>query len=149
MKFFVVALILTAVVPAGAHHPFTPYYDASELVSVAGVVVEFRVVNPHVALIVDGTLPGGPAGRWAFEGFPPNAFVRSGADDFKDRLRPGTQITISGWPAKDPGARAVSGREVTFANGSTMLFGPTPEEGDRWSCAPGPCPYTYPAVSSN
>jgi hypothetical protein len=66
MKFFVVALILTAVVPAGAHHPFTPYYDASELVSVAGVVVEFRVVNPHVALIVDGTLSGGPAGRWAF-----------------------------------------------------------------------------------
>jgi hypothetical protein len=25
-----------------------------------------------------------------------------------------------------------------------MLFGPTPEEGDRWKCSSGPCPYKYP-----
>ena len=144
MRFFVAAFVLVAVVPAGAHHPFTPYYDASTLVSVTGVVVEFRTTNPHVALIVDGTPPGGRAGRWAFEGFPPNAFVRRGLTDFREKLRPGTRVTISGWPAKDPAARAFSGREVTFADGSTMLFGSTPEEGDRWSCAGGPCSYKYP-----
>jgi hypothetical protein len=144
MRLFVAAFILVAVVPAGAHHPFTPYYDASTLVSVTGVVVEFRTTNPHVALIVDGTAPGWRAGRWAFEGFPPNAFVRRGLTDFKEKLQPGTRVTISGWPAKDPAARAFSGREVTFADGSTMLFGSTPEEGDRWSCAAGPCSYKYP-----
>ena len=149
MKLFVAAFVLAAVVPAGAHHPFTPYYDASTLVSVTGVVVEFRVTNPHVALIVDVTAPGGRSGRWAFEGFPPNAFVRRGPTDFREKLRPGTRITISAWPAKDPAARAFSGREVIFADGSTMLFGPTPEEGDRWTCASGPCPYKYPEVSPN
>ena len=144
MKLLVATLVLIAVVPASAHHPFTPYYDASTLVSATGVVVEFRTTNPHVALIVDGTAPGGRAGRWAFEGFPANAFVRRGLTDFREKLRPGTRVTISGWPAKDPAARAFSGREVTFADGSTMFFGSTPEEGDRWSCAAGPCSYQYP-----
>jgi Family of unknown function (DUF6152) len=144
MRLLVAAFVLVAVVSAGAHHPFTPYYDASALVSVTGVVVELRTTNPHVVLIVDGTSPGGRAGRWAFEGFPPNAQVRRGLTDFREKLQPGTRVTISGWPAKDPAARAFSGREVTFADGSTMFFGSTPEEGDRWSCAVGPCSYKYP-----
>jgi hypothetical protein len=73
-------------------------------------------------------------------------FPRQGVKDLKDRLQAGTRITISGWPAKDPQARAFSGHNVTFADGSTMRFGSTPDEGDRWSCAPGPCSYTYPDV---
>ena len=48
--------------------------------------------------------------------------------------------------AKDPNARAFSGREVSFADGSTMMFGPTADEADRWSCGTGPCVYTYPDV---
>jgi len=141
MRLFVAAFVLAVAVPAGAHHPFMPYYDGSTLVSITGEVVELRIANPHVALIVDGTAPDGRTGRWAFEGFPPNVLMR-GVTDFREKLRPGARIAISGWPAKDPAARAFSGREVTFADGSKMLFGPTP--GDRWSCAPGPCPYKYP-----
>jgi Family of unknown function (DUF6152) len=149
MRLFLAAFILAAVVPLGAHHSFTAYYDASTPVSVTGVVVELRVANPHVALIVDVTAPGARSGRWAFEGFPPNAFARRGQADFREKLRPGTRITIAGWPAKDPAARALSGREVTFADGSTMIFGPTPEEGDRWRCPSGTCSYKYPEVSPN
>lgn len=149
MRLSVTALVLAAVVPAFAHHPFTPYYDASKPVSVTGVVVELRVVNPHVVLIVDGTVSDGRAGRWAVEGFPPNAFVRRGLNDFRENLGPGTRVTISGWPATDPTAGAFSGREVTFADGSTMPFGLTPEESDRWSCGSGPCSYAYPDASSN
>jgi hypothetical protein len=142
------ALIAIAVLTAGAHHPFTPYYDASRPGSITGVVAELRVINPHVVLIVDGTGPDGRAGRWAFEGFPPNAFLRQGQKDFREKLQPGTRMTISGWPATDPEARAFSGREITFADGSTMRFGPTPEEGDRWRCASDACSYTYPDVRS-
>jgi hypothetical protein len=147
-RFWLPALVAIAVLPAGAHHPFTPYYDASKPGSITGVVAELRAINPHVVLIVDGTGPDGRTGLWAFEGFPPNVFLRQGLKDFRERLQPGTRMTISGWPAKDPGARAFSGHNVTFADGSTMLFGSTPGEGDRWSCAPGPCLYTYPDVRS-
>src|SRR6185436_17832065 len=59
MRLFVAAFVLAAVVPARAHHPVTSYYDTSQLVPVTGVVVEFRVNNPHVVLIVDGTTPDG------------------------------------------------------------------------------------------
>lgn len=149
MRLFVAAFVLaTAVAPVLAHHPFTPYYDASKLVSLTGVVAELRNINPHIVLIVEGTLPDGRSGRWAFEGYPPHVLTRvHGVKDFKQRLNAGTRLTISGWPAKDPAARAFSGREVTFADGSTMLFGHTPEEGDRWQCVSGGCSYRYPEVN--
>jgi len=133
VKFLLPALVAIAVLPAGAHHPFTPYYDASRPGSVTGVVAELRAINPHVVLIVDGAGPVGRTGRWAFEGYPPSALLRR-MKDFKERLQPGSRITISGWPAKDPNARAFSGREVSFADGSRMIFGPTAGEADRWSC---------------
>jgi hypothetical protein len=146
MRFWLPVLVALAVLPVDAHHPFAPYYDASKPGSVTGVVAELRVANPHVVLVVEGPGPDGRSGRWAFEGFPPNVFMRRGPTDFRQKLQPGTRITISGWQASDPGARAFSGRTVTFADGSTMTFGPTPDGGEHWSCAPGPCSYAYPEV---
>jgi hypothetical protein len=146
MKFWLPALVAMAVLPAGAHHPFTPYYDASKLASVSGPIVELRTINPHVVLVIDGTGPDGRAGRWAFEGLPPSAFQYRGLKDYKERLKPGTTITISGWPAKDSQARAFSGSTVTFADGSTMVFGSTtPTSSDGWRCSSDPCAkYIYP-----
>lgn len=148
MKFWVAVSMAIAVLPAGAHHPLTPHYDVSRPASITGVVAELRVSNPHVVVILEGTAPDGRTGRWAVEGFPPNVFARRGPTDFRQRLQPGTRVTIAGWPATDPAARAFSGREVTFADGSTMLFGPTPEEADGWSCGTAPCPYAYPDVQA-
>ena len=98
MRLCVAAFVLLlATVPVFAHHPFTPYYDASKLVSLTGVVTELRSINPHIVLIVEGSLPDGRSGRWAFEGFPPNVFTRAqGVKDFKQRLRAGTRLTITG-----------------------------------------------------
>jgi hypothetical protein len=148
MRLCVAAFVLAAVVPGRAHHPFTPYYDASKLVSVTGVVIELRDVNPHVVLIVNGTTTDGRSGLWAFEGLPPSAFQRRGPKDFREKLRTGTRLAISGWAAHDPRARAFSGSEVTFADGTKMLFGLSPGEGDGWRCS-SPCPYSYPTVPSN
>ena len=151
MRFWLPVLVAIAV-PVGAHHPFTPYYDASKPASISGPIVELRMVNPHVVLIIEGTGPDGRTGRWAFEGLAPNALMRRHAG-FKERLTVGTRITISGWAAKDPQARAFSGNTVTFADGTTMVFGSTaPGAGDGWTCSQGgrvlpetACPYTYPA----
>ena len=146
MRLCLPVLVAIAVLPAAAHHPFTPYYDASKPGTVIGVIAELRDSNPHVVLIVEGTGPDGRTGRWAFEGFPAHAFGQLGQKNFRERLQPGTRITISGWQARDPNARAFSGREIRFADGSTMPFGPAPEEGDGWRCARDPCSYRYPDV---
>ena len=151
MRFWLPALVAIAVLPVGAHHPFTPYYDASKPASISGPIIELRTVNPHVVLIIEGTGPDGRTGRWAFEGLAPNALLRRQAG-FKERLTVGTRIMISGWPAKDPQARAFSGNTVTFADGTTMVFGSTAPS-DGWKCSDGgrvlpetACPpYTYPA----
>jgi hypothetical protein len=144
MRFWLPALVALAVVPAAAHHPAAQYYDAAKPVSITGVVAELRAINPHVVVIVEGTGPDGSVGRWAFEGVPPNA-LRRREKDFEQRLKVGTGLTILGWAAKDPAARAFSGGEITFADGSTMVIGGKPEEG-RWQCIPGPCTYIYPDV---
>lgn len=144
MRLWLPALVAIAVFPAGAHHPFTPYYDSSRPVSITGRIVELRAVNPHVVLVIEGTAPDGRAGLWAFEGMPPNALVRRHSD-YRERLAAGTTITISGWAATDPQARAFSGNTVTFADGTTLVFGSTTPD-DKWRCSAEPCPYTYPDV---
>jgi len=148
MRFWLPALVAMAVLPVGAHHPFTPYYDASKLASISGPIVELRATNPHVVLIIDGAGPDGRTGRWAFEGLPPNVYKYRGLKDYKERLTVGTTITISGWSATDQQARAFSGNTVTFADGTTMVFGSTTVgAGKGWQCSSDPCPqYTYPDV---
>ena len=149
MRIWLVVVMLAVAVPAAAHHSFSQYYDASKLEVLAGVISEIRIINPHIVLIVDVTAPEGRKGRWGFEGNPPNTFSRNGVD-LKTKFVPGAQITISGWPAKDLTARVFSGREITFADKSTMIFGPTPEDGDRWKCLEpaGSCPFKYPEVAA-
>ena len=147
MRFLMVFLMLAVVLPASAHHPFTPYYDGSKLEVVTGVIEEVRISNPHVVLIVNVSSPEGRKGRWGFEGLPPHVFSNKGVD-LKSKLQPGMQVTLSGWPAMDPSARFFSGREITFPDKSTMSFGPTPSEADEWRCSSGPCTYKYPPVPS-
>src|SRR5262245_52131566 len=76
MRFWLLALILAVTLPAAAHHPFTQYYDAAKQEVLTGVIVELRIINPHVVLIVDVSGPDARKGRWGFEGFPPQYFFQ-------------------------------------------------------------------------
>lgn len=79
---------------AAAHHSFAVYFDPDTRVTVSGTVTAFRFTNPHGLVIVD---VGGT--EWRAETNAPVVLQRRGWR--RDSLRPGQQVTLSGWRARD------------------------------------------------
>ena len=52
--------------------------------------------------------------NWAIEAGTPNVLFRRGFT--RDTLKPGTEIVVDGYRAKD-GSRRANGRDLTFADG--------------------------------
>ena len=50
-----------------AHHAFGPVYDANRVITVEGVVTEFKFVNPHAMMFMDVTDETGKTVRWVVE----------------------------------------------------------------------------------
>jgi hypothetical protein len=144
MTLRLAAMIPLLALTAGAHHPFSEIYDASNTATLTGTVVRLEWINPHVVLVMDVANPDGSSQRWVVEGYPPNAATRNAAalGWTRDSFRQGMRITVTGWPARDVSAHALSGGEVRFEDGSKGFFGGRP---NRWSCA-GPCPDSLAAL---
>ena len=127
------ALVLSAVLlrlaaPLAAHHSFGAEYDVNQPITIKGVVTKIEWTNPHSFLFVDVTEPDGSKTNWKLEGYPPNALYRTGWK--RDvTMKPGDTVTVSGWHARLGGNLAHS-REVTFADGTKLFFGPPAGTGD-------------------
>ncbi len=80
------------IVPASAHHAFAAEYDAKKHVILKGTVTKMEWINPHA---------------WSFT---------------RDSLKPGTEITVDGYQAKDSALRA-NGRDVTLPDGKKLFAG--------------------------
>jgi hypothetical protein len=96
----VAAMIAAAVAgSAAAHHSFAVFFDANRVVSITGVVTEFRFVNPHgeIGLTVKGK--NGAAEPWRVETNAPVILRRRGWAPTS--LKAGDTVTIEGWPSRD------------------------------------------------
>lgn len=56
-------------------------------------------MNPHVFLYIDEKMENGEVVNWGFECYAPNVLRHAGF--FKDTLKIGDYITVTGWAAKD------------------------------------------------
>src|SRR5580692_577092 len=83
---------------AQAHHSNSAFY-VTKVITIKGVVKEFKWTNPHVWVIV--TVDDGKGNKvdWKAEGRPPGTLGRAGWTP--KILQPGETITVDLSPAKD------------------------------------------------
>src|SRR5580765_1826499 len=95
LVFVAAALCAT---PARSHHSNVAY-EVTKVITITGVVKEFRWVNPHTWLYVNVDDGKSAKTEWAVEGRAPGVLLRAGWS--KISLKPGDKITVDMSPAKD------------------------------------------------
>ncbi len=123
-RFIAVAGFFTCLTAGGqllAHHAFGGEFDASRPVLLKGKVTKVEWVNPHAWIHVEIKKPDGTTEVWMVEGGTPNTLLRRGFT--KDSLKPGTDIVVDGYQARDHTLLRANGRNVTFPDGRKLFLG--------------------------
>jgi len=118
----VLAAVLLSALPAVSHHSNSAY-EVEKVVTLTGVVKEWKWTNPHTWLYM--TVDDGKGGKveWAVEGRAPGVLGRAGWD--RTILKPGEKVTVHMSPAKDGSHVGIIAR-VTKADGT--ILGNTPAQ---------------------
>jgi hypothetical protein len=109
---------------AQAHHSNSAFY-VTKVITIKGVVKEFKWTNPHVWVILSVDDGKGNKVDWKAEGRPPGILARAGWTP--KILQPGDVVTIDLSPAKDDSASGLIAR-VTKSDGTILANAPPPTE---------------------
>jgi hypothetical protein len=99
-----------------AHHG-TANYDMTQLTTVTGIVTDFQFINPHTLILFDAKNAKVEVEHWQAEATSPNHLIRNGWK--KDMLKPGDQVTVSGYRAKN-GSLVLRFQKMVLANGQEI-----------------------------
>ncbi len=106
--------------PAQSHHGDAGRYN-DHVTTVAGVVAQWRLINPHSVLIVDVEGEDGNLVRWRGElGNPTSLGTRFGWDE--NTFQPGDRIEMTGRALKN------GSPQMTLSEGSVLVNLETGEE---------------------
>ena len=88
----VAAVVAFGTVPAGAHHS-TAAFDTTRVVKIEGTITQFRWINPHASIKLDGISEGElPDGLWTVEMTAPNVLINQGWT--RTALKVGDKVTM-------------------------------------------------------
>jgi hypothetical protein len=117
---------LAAILAAGAvsgHHS-TAAFDTTRVVKIEGTVTQFRWINPHASIKVDGVTEGDdPDGLWTIEMTAPNILINQGWT--RTALKVGDKVTMFANPLRNAvtlndGSAGSLYVGVILADGSTL-----------------------------
>ena len=138
------AVVIASGIPATAHHSNPHYFDMAKVMTLEGVVLRVRWINPHIILYLQSKSEKGELETWVIHGSSPSNAVRRVG--LKDRLQPGISISARVWPPRNPlflndaqtvlltgpddarkSSRIVGGGQIRFSNGDVLAFGGGPK----------------------
>ena len=108
--------VLVGAIPALSHHSNSAY-EVEKVITVAGVVKEWKWTNPHTGLYLTVDDPKAGKVEWALEGRAPGVLGRAGWD--RQVLKPGEKVSVYCSPAKD-GSRVGIIARVTKEDGTIL-----------------------------
>jgi uncharacterized protein DUF6152 len=108
--------LLVVSLPALAHHG-TAAYETTKLTTVTGTATDFKFINPHVEITVEVKDDKGKIEKWLGEANSPNVLSRHGWN--KEVIKPGDQITVIGYRAKN-GSYTLRLQKVVLSNGQEL-----------------------------
>ena len=83
---------LSVALPASAHHS-TAAFDNTRVVKIEGTITQFRWINPHASIKIDGASEGDdPDGLWTVEMTAPNVLLNAGWT--RTALKEGDKVTM-------------------------------------------------------
>jgi Family of unknown function (DUF6152) len=111
---------------AFAHHSAVAQFDLNNPVTLKGTLTKLEWVNPHAWIYLTVKSADGKTDDWRVEAGSPVRMEKRGLK--KDYLRPGTEVIIGGFRARDGSqtlagwvidfpARESAGQEASFALG--------------------------------
>ncbi len=105
------ASLLMAALPVLAHHSFKAQYDETKPITLQGTVTKVTWNNPHVLMYLLVKGDNGKMAKWRLELASPNGLMSQGWK--VDSLKPGDQVSASGFRARD-GSNMANIRKVTL-----------------------------------
>ncbi len=112
-------LVLSASIVA-AHHSST-MFDHTKTMTIKGTVVELRWVNPHVSVLIKGTVEDGKTEEeWLMEMTSPGNLVRAGGWS-RNAIKAGDDVIVEFSPLRDTSRRGGALKKLTITATGKVL----------------------------
>ena len=118
-------VFFAAAAPLVAHHAFAGQFDINKPITLLGTVTKIEWMNPHIYFYLDVKDNSGKVANWMIEGGSPNILLRAGWT--KNSLKPGMDVTVEGYLAKD-GSNIANMSVVTMAGKKVLARVESPGE---------------------
>ena len=116
--FVMIALLFACARTATSHHSFSAVYDDTRLLTVAGVVTQFKFVNPHAMMTMNVTDASGKVSKWTVE-FAGRLNL-SNVGWTAESIKAGERVTVTGNPTHS-GSERIAFKKLLHADGTELL----------------------------